>query len=1164
MRLTIVLIIASLMQVSAAGLAQKISLSESNTPLKNVLTLLRQQSGFVFLYSDDVLKLAKPVNIKVKGEDFQLVLDKIFKSQPLTYTITDNIITVKANKQNASNNRVEEPSVFDWIVSGVSNINVRGRIVDSLGNPLVGASVTIKGTGRSVRTDGNGAFYFGNVGENEKLVIGYVGYQTRELNATSDLGVVMMSVTDSKLDEIVISTGYQKIPKERAAGSFSVVRSDDMRGKLQTNILDRLEGMAAGLTTYKNRVQVRGVSTLTTTGNTSTPLFVVDGVPFEGSLDAINPNDIASVTVLKDATAASIYGTRSANGVIVITTKGGTTGPLRISVNSSVKFTPLPDRDYLNLMSSEEFVNYQSEVYNMPGNGTLVPDPRKAYNDVWALLYARKKGSITEEQLQQQLDVYRHNDRYDQVKDELLRSNALTQQHNISFSGGSDIHTYNYSVNYLQTNPYEKEQNSKRFGFNLKNSFNLTKWMKADIGILGSNTSDKYNNGFSGYNNLMGGKASYYMLRNPDGTAAQWYDTKSQQEIDRLNGLKLQDETYRPLNEISRASLDSNSKYINFNIGASFKILKGLTFDARYQSERTQQYRKQLYNKDANVVTKMVNDATAIDAAGKIVNYIPTGAQLNETRGELNSYTLRGQFNYNLKLNGIHDIQAIAGAERRKMKGSSTNIVKYGYDDFNLTYKPIDELVLRQTINGTQSLNDGRFNFVPTELGFTQPEDRFVSFYGNASYTYKQKITALASIRMDQSNLFGTDPKYQYKPLWSAGLLYVISERQLDWLDRLAIRGTYGISGNISKLSGPYLIAKDELSTNYYTGQIQSNIISPPNSGLRWEKTKVTNVGVDFSVLDRRLSGSLEFYNKSTSDLITAQTSDPTLGWASIVRNYADMFNRGIDITLTSVNIRSSAIKWTSTVNFNYNKNEITNLTNASNTVTTYVFSAQNRVGKPMGAIYSVKYAGLNNLGKPKALTSDDKEVTSLNNITVNDLVYQGTVTPPYSASLLNTIKYKSFELFFMFQYYGGHVMRDVVAPYLSQQLELFYNTNMDRGLLNSWRKPGDELNPEIVPAYQFGASSAVTYLWSAADRNVVKADYIKLRDITLSYNLPASLIKNPIIRGVRLSLQIQNAWRWTANDKHLDPEVWEGSTLSPTRGNLIPPTYTAGVSVNF
>ncbi|MBV8252255.1 MAG: SusC/RagA family TonB-linked outer membrane protein [Chitinophaga sp.] len=1150
-------LLAGCLQVHASGLAQTVTLSCKGMPMKKVFEKVEAQTGLVMFYNQDILSGTTPVTLQVKEMPITQFLTTIFQKEAISYEIIGKTVSLSRKAL-----LKKDQPLFATMADSV--ILVSGQVIDETGQPVPAVTIRQKSTGKTAFSDQDGRFKIEDASPKSTYIFSSIGYEPVETAftvAAHNLRIVMKKQVNQLGAVAVVSTGYQTILKERAAGSFATVSADDMGGKLQTNIMDRLEGMAAGLTSYRGNIQIRGVSTIKAT---QTPLIVVDGVPFEGSMDAINPADVETVTVLKDATAASIYGARAANGVIVFTTKTGKAGPARIAYNGTMKVTPLPDRNYANRMSSAELVDFQKEMFGYNSGDPNTLDPRKSMNDVFALLYKNKAGKITAAELEQQLNVYRNRDRYDQMS-ELVRKHSLLQQHNLGISGGSDVYRYNLSGNYMGTTPFEKNGGSPvRYGYNLKNTFNLTRWMKLDAGLLGSYTKEDNDNGFVGMNYLNTGKASYYMLRDADGKPSQWLQNKSQYEIDRLKGLGLMDETYRPLDEISRMHRLATTKYNNLNLGVNFKLMPGLTFDVRYQTENTVGYIKQFNNKNAWSVKTMIDDATVIDkVTGKITNYIPKGGQMRETRSDDQSYTLRAQLNYNQNFSSKHQLNAIAGAERRKIVRTSTDVYKYGYDDYNLNYKPVDELLLSNYMYGTEALFK-QFMLSRAEKGFVYKDDRFVSFYGNGSYTYDNRLTATASIRMDQSNLFGTDPKYQYKPLWSAGLLYVIAEDKYKWLDRLSVRATYGINGNIWKEGGPYLIAADESNTNYWTNEFQSYVSSPPNAGLRWEKTQVTNLGIDFMVLNKRLSGSIDLYNKKTNDLLGARNTDPTIGWSSVVMNYGSMINRGIELTLKSRNLESKVMYWNTSLNFSYNRNKITALENSGNTPYSYYSGAQNRVGKPMGSLYSIRYAGLDETGRPQAYTADGKIVKSTQQLSVQDLVYSGTSVPPFATSLLNNIGYKGFDLFFMFTYYGGHVLRDVHSPYLTLFPELNYTNNLDRLALKHWKKAGDEKDPDMAPGYAAATSGVITDLWDAADKHIRKGDYIKLRDVTMSYTLPNKLISKAAFKNVKVSLQLQNIWRWTANSQNIDPEVWNGTTLSPTRGSLPPSTYTIGLSANL
>ncbi|WP_423736618.1 SusC/RagA family TonB-linked outer membrane protein [Chitinophaga caseinilytica] len=1155
MKLTTVFMLTACITVSAGTFGQTVNFSIRKSSLEHFFKLVERQTGFSFLYSKEDIQSLEVSDLEVFKTDLNTALRKAFSGQPLTYTVLDNVVIVKRKANFA-------PSATMEILTPAA-IDISGTVTDMDGTPLPGASIQVKGTKRTAVSDADGRFVI-SAASGDVLVVRYVGFSEKEMKVGPETALtIKLDQLPSRLQGVsIVSTGYTTLSKERAAGSFSSISAKDMANKMDVGLLNRLEGMAAGFTNYRGTApQIRGVSSINAEIR---PLFVVDGIPYEGDINAINPSDVASITMLKDASAASIYGARAANGVIVIVTKTGKPGPMRVNLSSSFRVTPLPDRGYMNRMSSSELVDFQREMFGYWSNDYSNIDERRFMNDVYRLLYEHKEGNISDAELDKALEPYRKNDRYQQVKDEFLRKASLTQQHNLSLSGGTDKHQYNLSVNYLKENPYEKIQSNDRFGYNLRNVFNLNKWARLDVGVLGSHTRAEYDNGFNGYSNLNGGRASYFMLRNPDGSPAKWYGGKSQFEINRLNGLGLMDETLYPMAEVHQQHLRDKSNYLNINVGLNLRLMKGLSLDVRYQSERTEGFRSQLYRPNSNYVKTMINDATVIKDGQTKLN-VPTGGQYDELRTGNNSYTLRAQLNYNRMFGADHQVQFLAGAERRNVIETGTHIYRYGFDEYSLTSKSIDELtMLGTTIYGTEALF-GQYRLTRRERAPYERENRFVSFYGNGSYTFNRRWTATGSLRIDQSNLFGTNPKFQYRPLWSAGAMYVISENDLPWLDRLSARATYGVNGNVAKNAGPYLIAVNN-GTNYYTNEPQAYIDYPPNPDLRWEKTNVINLGLDFNMFKGRLTGTLDFYNKKTGDLMGALRSDPTIGWDEITVNYGAMNNRGVDVSLTSVNMQQKNFRWSSTFNFNYNKNELTDLYVSANSTIDYVYNLQNRQGKAMRSLYSIRYAGLDKNGRPQAFTKDGKIVSSAGELTPEDLVYSGTTVPPYSASLINNLKYKNFELFFMFIYYGGHIQRDVIAPYLTRLPELNYTTNMDRLAMNYWRQPGDENNPDMAPAYYASAPSNSTLIWDAADTHISKASFIKLRDITLGYNVPSALLNKYKVQGLRVMMQVQNAWRWSANPQDLDAEVWNGTTLSsyPTRGTLVPTSYTFGLNLTF
>lgn len=1150
MQWCVIFMLGAVLQLSAAGYAQTVELKTSVSTLKAVFEEVERQTGKITLFSNNEVDMNRKVELMHGKYSIEELYRKTLEGTKLDFLIEKEYIVIR---------RKEETR--EKVLAVPQSRPLKGKVTDENGIPLPGVTVMIEGTNLGCSTDVNGEYSLMVPDVELNLIFTFIGMEDQVVKVIGKevVDIVMHSATES-LDEVIV-TGYQTISKECAPGSFSVVSPADMKGKLQTNIMDRLEGLVAGLVSYKGNIQIRGISTL---NGERAPLYVVDGVPYEGSLNVLNPADIVNVTVLKDATAASIYGARSANGVIVITTRRGVSGKMRVNYNGTVNFTPLPDRGYKNLMNSAELVDFQWQMFNKYHAPYESIDIKRAESPVYQGLYKHEAGELSDADLTKELDKYRQSDNYDQIRDEFLRKRKITHQHNLSVHGGSDFYQYMLSLNYQGDSPYERAQHTDRVGFNLKNSFQIADWLKADIGIIGSEVKEDYDNGIEGMDLLNGGIASYYILRDGQNNPLQLYNEKSQWELDRLTGLGLLDQSYYPANELDKTHYTNKDQYLNLNIGLNLRIIDGLSVDLRYQTEKGNTYSKQYYTKDAWYVKNMINNATEMKDDEPFY-HIPLGGQLQEINGRLNSSTMRAQVNFNRTFEEIHELVVIAGAERRKVIRENSGQYKVGYDDHNLTYKHINESDLQSPVYGTEAPS-GSFYYNAYRPIFTNVEDRYISFYGNGSYTFQQRLSVSASIRMDQSNLFGTDPKYQYRPLWSAGLQYVIIEDKGDWLDRLAGRVTYGINGNVSKKSGPYLIAKPwNYGSNYLINENYTYISTPPNSGLRWEKTKVTNVGLDFSFFRTRLTGSIEYYSKNTSDLLGLRDADPTIGWSSIMINYGDMRNRGMELTLHSKNIRNSDFNWTSDVVFSYNKNKITNIKSQSKSATSYLDNLQAREGYPINSLFSVRYAGLDEKGNPTAYKKNGEIVKSVTELTEEDLVYSGTYDPRYNASFTNTFSYKGIDLSFMFVYYGGHVLRDPEAGMYLAGANTAYMTNIDRDHVNYWKGPEDSKDIRMHPAHFYNAKSGMRNLWQAADIHIQKGDFIKLRDLSIGYTLPKPWIQHCCLQNVRVDFQIQNVWRWAANDKKLDPEVWSGGDVnSLSRGSLTPTTYTLGLTVNF
>lgn len=1131
-----------------------ITLKAQNESIVSVLNGITQKEKIKFFYSNQQVDVERKITIKEQKIDLENALQKIFKDANVEFIFQDNeMVLIKKKNQNRK------------------KIICKGKILDEENNPIIGATVSCGDTGNGTITNIDGDFSLSaEVGD--KLRATFIGYKQAERIITDKTSSYTIYLKEDviALDNVVV-TGYQTISRERATGSFSILSKDKLDKRIQMDVVSKLEGMVPGLTSYNGKIEIRGQSTLR--GNAA-PLYVVDGFPYEGSLSNISPNEIENITVLKDASAASIYGARSANGVIVITTKMGSEKKTDVEYNGSFTLGFLKDqRDYLNLMNSSELVDFQTEMFNVHHTPANQLNDKRRYGDVETLLYKHEAGLLNEQQLQEGLDVYRNRDNRNEFeKLDFMKRSSLNQLHNLSIRGGDGKYKYSINTYYKTNSPNDKDVIDTRFGYDAKGSYNFFKWLKVDLNVLGSYSN--YENSGKGFSPTFlytgsSGIPSYQTIWDEQGNMLRWDYSKSDIEINRLKSIGLYDEYQYPLKERDCYGNYAKSNYSKVNLGVNFKILQGLSFDVKFQTEIGNNHSSDITLKDARFIRQMINDSSIYNESTKeLTQNIPSGGIIKETRGIQESYTLRAQFNYNKIFKEKHSLSAIFGAERRSVSGNSTYSERYGYDPVSLSYKAIDETLLNSTIRGTEAMS-GTFVLWPAGAprSFYESLNRYVSFYGNAGYTFDSKYDLSASIRIDQSNLFGTDPKLQYRPLWSFGMGWHIEKEKFmknaNWVNQLTLRFTKGINGNIPKEGGPYMIAKYG-GLNSWTGEYSSYISSPPNSGLRWERTDQTNIGLNYSIFKNRISGSIEYYNKSTSDLLGDRNFDSTTGWDNLTINYANMYNKGVEIALKTSNIQGENWNWNSVFNFSYNKNKITNLENSGNSVNSYINDTNVRVGLPIGTLYSVRWAGLDENGKPQAYKKDGTKVGSIADLSVEDLVESGTTIPPYAMSLSNDLSYKGLSLWVMLMMYTGNKMRDAIQPMITAPESLVSTANKNKDIRNYWKPGMDNHDESLIPGVYRNASENITNIWAAADKHILNAGYISLKEIIIAYALPKKMLHPLRIENLSLKCQIQNLATWGFNGKGLNPQSWKGVSLYPSMGYDTLPVYSFGVSVKF
>ncbi|MDF2514800.1 MAG: SusC/RagA family TonB-linked outer membrane protein [Sphingobacterium sp.] len=997
---------------------------------------------------------------------------------------------------------------------------IKGRVVDEQGGVLIGANVVIESSKKGTVTNSKGEFFLDDTTVGSSIIISHMGYENMTVTVTPTLGTITMVLKTGTLDEatVEVNTGYQKLPKDRLTGSFGSVSGERLERKLATDMKKALEGQTTGLTIDKDgRIEIRGISTFSAQ---KTPLIVIDGYPVETTIDDINPMNIASVTVLKDGVSASIYGSRAANGVIVITTKSGQNSDPRVNYSGFINIISGPDLKDLNRANTSDYIDAKIDLFKLNPNryssASISPMEKIFY-----LLALEKEGKISQEDASAGLNSLRSFDGLKQIQD-LYYRNKVTQQHNVNISGGTQKNTYNFSVNYQRTRENLIHNSSGRLITDLKNEWRLASFLSAEATI--NFTYNKVNSTLQG--SPIETIQPYTDLLDAQGNPATFIRI-SESGVKRYKGLPgLKSLDYTPLEDIKQALGYSNT--YNFRLGGLLRatILDGLTAEFGGNWVKGNSFIKKINREGEYNVRMTYNNATS--KSNPAQHYFPDGSVLNESKNTNETWTIRAQVNYSKNFsNNKHMVNMLAGNEIRKITFDDNELAtRLGYNETAGSFIPVNIKDFNAGIYDSDMFFSGRA-ISPTDGSLSYGDNRFVSWYANGSYEYDNRFILSGSIRLDLTNFFGTDKKYRYKPMWSLGGTYKLSNGKWwdkDIFSKLNIRGSYGINGNISLARGPFLI----LRVGEYeptTGGISYGIKSPPNDQLRWEKTKTANAGLDFALFNNRIEGSFDYYNKNSSDLLAPDAVDATLGFTSLTKNVGKIINHGFELGLNIHAMKNNVFSWDILPNISFNTNQVKHYNvNRPYTDNYMVAGGIPVAGYPADGLWGYRFAGLNELGQTQIFTKDNK-VVLVGNASVDDVNYQGTFRPKWDLALTNRFTYQNWDLSFMFIAKLGHKYRK----------DTFSGSNYhNRHVAERWRKPGDEKNT-IYPVLQEWNTDMFTFPFT--DVNVGNASYAKLRDITLYYGL-AKLSKKIGLSDARIYLQGRNLFRITAKDVDIDPET--------------------------
>ena len=1073
-----------------------------------------------------------------------------------------------------------------------------GRVVDSDGLGVIGAGVVCSGRpDRGTVCGEDGSFRLEVPKGISKVEISALGMQSvvydLENSAVKD-ALIVLEYESTMLDQVVV-TGYAQTTVKRITGSVGILNSDSFKDKPLASVSSLMQGEVAGVQVQavsgqpgtQSRIRIRGTNNLSGSSN---PLWVVDGVPLQnespnlsseemaaGAFDnifisgigGINPNDIESITILKDAAAAAIYGSRAANGVIVVTTKRGSEGRLKLSYSNNFTWSFRPQRN-LELMDSGEKIAWEQELWDefaadryaaaQSDNTVIYPvvgivGQVRAGCGQFAGWDKARQDAYLQELASSTTDWY----------GELFR-NAFSHNHHLSLSGGSDKAAYYISLGYNDDNGMLINNRYQRYNVNSSLTLTPARWIKLDIGNDFSRQSSKSPDSYVDAFKYAYFANPYEKVRNEDGSWAAdntyfslgYYNGRGVEEVMPLDGFNI-------LKELELNSTTTVNISNTLRAQADIRILEVLKFVGLLSWSYSDNSTDKIV--DASTYTAF-RDRLGYDDKSQTKLY----GSITQNRGKRSSYVARGHFAWNQSF-GRHTLNVIAGAE---LRGSDSNTV---YSK-RYNYNPITGTSSMPSISGP---TDEWVKEVERLSGEYFTRSRYASFYASADYFLGKTIVLNASVRTDGSSNFGSER--QFNPTWSAGAAWHLGEEK--WMQRqrvlshATLRAAYGFTGDVNTSAPHYLVMQYALQEyRYVNGKsyMMGSIPTAPNPDLGWEKTRDAKLGIDLGFLKDRLCLQAETYYRLSTDVVTSSRVASTSGYTYVYYNSADLMNSGVEFTLNGKIVRSRDWNVGASLNFAYNYNKVLSYKPASSTIT-----AKDRYveGYPVGAIISGRYEGIDPVsGLYNFRLRPDAEVLTPSDLNDPDNYrwYLGTTIAPFTGGFNINASWKLLRLSVSGVYSFGNKVYEMIdspASYLnarhdgvstesvqSQYSDLYSNhLNVRRDRTSRWTESNSSgtLYPRIYDCYGTRYNFAQT---NPMDWNIVNAIYLKdvsylrIKSIVLSCELPQAWLEKIRMEKICFNLSLNNMITISSYDG-MDPEV-PGATYPTTR------SVSLGVSLGF
>jgi TonB-linked SusC/RagA family outer membrane protein len=1093
--------------------AQKISLTEKNTSLKTVFNNIRKQCNYDFAYNSDVINAVKPVTIKVDNVSLDDALAAVLKEQPLTYVITNSTVVIKERPASP----MPAPNSGKSVQSAVT-----GSVRDESGAPLPGVSIQLKGTTSGTVSGSDGKYRLNTPNLTGTLVFSFVGYVTKDIPISNKQVIdVVLAEESSALNEVVV-VGYGTQKRVNLTGAVSTVDfTKEMDNRPITNGSQALSGKVSGVWVSQNSgspgsdgatLRVRGFGTL----NDTNPLILIDGV--EGSLNELNPNDIATMTVLKDAASSAIYGSRAANGVVLVTTKRGNYNAApQLAYNGYYGVQKLGQRfDIID--NSAEFMTIWNKAVQNNGGTALFPED---------VIGAFRNGGDPY--------LYPNTNFFDEVF-----TTAPIQEHNISVKGGSDKSNHYLSVNYMDQKGIIKETASKRFGVNLNLNSKVKDWL--ELGGVLQATRKITERPYDDINRIM------YLMSNggypftaPYTADGNFGATQALYLTGPNAGQPIVD-TRNPLPDMYNGLTQYANNFIKGSINATINFTKDLSLKSLYSG--------QFNNNRVDRYNQMNYAYTNTGIRTSVLDYPST---INNSRSNTERFYSAwfNTLNYNKTINEVHGISAILGMQVEDDQTKTMLSQRSG---------PPKE--------GLHEVDAGTFNAIAN--GNTT-KWRMESYFGRLNYNFKERYLFEANLRADGSSRFSPSNRWGVFPAFSAG--WRLSEegflKDVKAVQNVKLRASWGRLGNqnINGIAGdyPYLqaITQNYGSSYNFAGTLVPGaaITNLVDRNISWETTESTDIGLDFTMFDGRVSVESDYFTKKTSDILVRLPISQTLGGVGApVENVGEMMNKGFEIAASYQSRNSTeGFNYRIAANLTYITNEVVKFRGGNSPDQLYLI----REGYSYQSLYGYNALGVFQSDEEgRSYMGNNAYIPSAGDLKYEDVNGDGRLNYLDKKSLGNTIPKFTFGLNLGFSYRNWSL--DVVTSGAAgvnayTQSAWTQPLGISGGVITErWRNAWTPENKSnTLPLIKINDT------WNRYESSfwVQNLSYFKIKNIQLSYALPQSVLTKLKISGASVYANVQNLPAFVSGDyEGFDPE----RNTFDSGGSLYPTPFISSIGINL